>query len=99
MRVMGCMLFMSLKCGLYFQAAGGSGRYSWTSDATTIASVNTRGLLTTTTDTGVTEVKAHDSANAMHFGVAQVRQFSYLYIAYLCMLIRLQQYLYLLRFR
>ena len=72
MRVMGCMLFMSLKCGLYFQAAGGSGRYSWTSDATTIASVNTRGLLTTTTDTGVTEVKAHDSANAMHFGVAQV---------------------------
>ena len=53
-------------------AAGGSGHYSWTSDVTSIASVNTRGLLTTATDTGMTEVKAHDSSNSMHFGVAQV---------------------------
>ena len=57
---------------IYLQAAGGSGHYSWTSDAASIASVNTRGLLMTTTDTGMTEVKAHDSSNSMHFGVAQV---------------------------
>jgi hypothetical protein len=57
---------------VYFQATGGSGQYSWASDATTIASVNTRGLLTTTTDTGMTQVRAHDSENSMHFGVAQV---------------------------
>jgi len=56
----------------YLQAAGGSGHYSWTSDVTSIASVNTRGLLTTSTETGMTEVKAHDLSNSMHFGVAQV---------------------------
>ena len=58
------------------QATGGSGQYSWTSDVTTVATVNARGLLTTTTDTGMTEVKAHDLENPMHFGIAQVQPIS-----------------------
>ena len=37
-----------------------------------MATVSPRGLLTTTTDTGITEVKAHDLENPMHFGFAQV---------------------------
>ena len=39
---------------------------------TTIASVNARGLLTTTSETGMTEIKAHDSENSMHFGLVKV---------------------------
>ena len=57
---------------LLLQATGVSGQYSWTSDVTTVAPVNARGLLTTTTDTGMTGVKAHDLENPMHFGIVQV---------------------------
>ena len=39
---------------------------------TTIASVNARGLLKTTSETGMTEIKAHDSENSMHLGLAKV---------------------------
>jgi hypothetical protein len=76
------------------KATGGSGRYSWTSDETNIASVNTRGLLTTTTDTGMTEVKAHDSENSMHYGLAQVRKFRNCGIVSLRILNKLEQYWY-----
>ncbi|XP_046861323.1 nuclear pore membrane glycoprotein 210-like isoform X1 [Xenia sp. Carnegie-2017] len=54
------------------EATGGSGQYSWSSDATTIASVNIRGLLTTTADTGFTIVKAHDTENLLHYGQSKV---------------------------
>lgn len=54
------------------KATGGSGVYSWSSDVDTIATVNNRGLLTTTADVGQTRVKAHDSKNSMHFGLAEV---------------------------
>ncbi|XP_046853530.1 nuclear pore membrane glycoprotein 210-like [Xenia sp. Carnegie-2017] len=50
----------------------GSGQYSWPSDATTIASVNIRGLLTTTADTGFTIVKAHDTENLLHYVQSKV---------------------------
>ena len=39
---------------------------------TTIASVNAGGLRTTTSESGMTEIKAHDSENSMHFGLAKV---------------------------
>ena len=42
----------------------------------TIATVNGRGLVTTTADTGFTSVKAHDSKNDRHFGLTEV----YIYI-------------------
>ena len=67
--------FSSIACYL-LQATGGSGQYNWTSDVRTVATVNARGLFTTTTDTGMTEVKAHDLENPMNFSIAQVHPIS-----------------------
>ena len=53
-----------------------SSSYSWTFDVRTVATVNARGLFTTTTDTGMTEVKARDLENPMNFGIAQVHPIS-----------------------
>ena len=54
------------------KATGGSGVYTWLSDLDAIATVNARGVLTTSTETGVTLVKAHDAKNMKHFGVTKV---------------------------
>ncbi|EDO39640.1 predicted protein [Nematostella vectensis] len=54
------------------KAAGGSGSYIWTSSNASIASVNTKGIIMTTTSIGHTQVKASDTKNMDHFGTMEV---------------------------
>ena len=58
------------------QASGGSGTYIWTSTNTTVGSVNTKGLVMTTSGIGHTQVKAADTRNMGHFGTVEVRRIS-----------------------
>ncbi|EDO28443.1 predicted protein, partial [Nematostella vectensis] len=54
------------------KAAGGSGSYIWTSSNASIASVNTKGIIMTTTSIGHTQVKASDTKNMDHFGTMEI---------------------------
>lgn len=60
-------------CFIVYQAAGGSGNFSWSSSNLAVATVTVKGVMTTVSDIGVSVVYAHDVRNPMHYGAMKVR--------------------------
>nr|AAH52468.1 Nup210 protein [Mus musculus] len=63
------------KTGAYqytIKAHGGSGNFSWSSSSSMVATVTVKGVMTTSGDTGLSVIRAHDVQNPLHFGEMKV---------------------------
>uniref|UniRef100_A0A673Z9C5 Nucleoporin 210 n=1 Tax=Salmo trutta TaxID=8032 RepID=A0A673Z9C5_SALTR len=68
-----CLLMLCIyPCFIVYQAAGGSGNFSWSSSNLAVATVTVKGVMTTVSDIGVSVVYAHDVRNPMHYGAMKV---------------------------
>uniref|UniRef100_A0A7N4NSS5 Nucleoporin 210 n=1 Tax=Sarcophilus harrisii TaxID=9305 RepID=A0A7N4NSS5_SARHA len=63
------------KTGAYqytIKAHGGSGNFTWSSSSHIVATVTVKGVMTTSSDIGVSVIQAHDVQNPLHYGDMKV---------------------------